>query len=497
MEEQALAQLESEVQTLRAQREEISIKLAIKETELKTAYEQLAQAPSPKRPRLQMAQPWSCKERKPWRMLPEVVKEIEEQRAAGKLLPFGAKGRVPRVYVDGCFDMMHSGHMNAVRQAKLLADDVGGVLVVGVHTDAEIEKAKGPPVMRDQERITLCSAVKWVDELVFDTPYTASIAFLDSLDIDFCVHGDDTSIAADGTDAYGEAKRLGRIKIVKRTEGVSTTDLVGRLLLMTRSHHSPAIAPRPGGAGLPAMQLEPSAASNGSNGAVRPPHVAPPLGISVGGQLADEYRSANISSSGVSQFLATTWRLRQFSNGRTAPPGAKVVYCPGAFDLLHAGHVQALYEARRLGDFLLVGLHDDRTVNDRRGVNHPLASLHERALCVLALGCVDEVILGAPWAVSADLLNSMGIAVVAGGADECDLDGADANGAPPGAENDRYALARERGIYERVAAPNPLRIEDIVQRIVDNRARFEKRNAKREQKELEYVTKQKTYVQEL
>ena len=507
MEEQKLAQLEGEVQTLRAQREETSVKLALKEAELKAAYEQLAQAPSPKRPRLQMDLPSSHKERRPWRMLPEVVEEIDEQRAAGKLLPFGAKGRVPRVYVDGCFDMMHSGHMNAVRQAKLLADEVGGVLVVGVHTDAEIEKAKGPPVMRDQERITLCSAVKWVDELVFDTPYTASVAFLDSLDIDFCVHGDDTSIAADGTDAYGEAKRLGRIKIVKRTEGVSTTDLVGRLLLMTRSHHSPAVVPRPGAAGLPAMQLEPSAGGGGgggggggaSNGAAPPPHALPTLGISVGGPLADEYRSANISSSGVSQFLATTWRLRQFSNGRTAPPGARVVYVPGAFDLLHAGHVQALYEARRLGDFLLVGLHDDRAVNERRGANQPLASLHERALCVLALGCVDEVILGAPWAVSADLLNSMGIAVVAGGADECDLDAAAAadGRAPSGAENDRYAVARERGIYERVAAPNPLRIEDIVQRIVDNRARFEKRNAKREKKELDYVTTQKTYVREL
>ena len=75
--------------------------------------------------------------------------------------------------------------------------------------------------------------------------------------------------------------------------------------------------------------------------------------------------------------------------------------------------------------------------------------------------------------------------------------GAAADGAPSGAENDRYAVARERGIYERVAAPNPLRIEDIVQRIVDNRARFEKRNAKREKKELDYVTKQKTYVREL
>lgn len=41
----------------------------------------------------------------------------------------------------------------------------------------------------------------------------------------------------DGRDAYEEAKRLGRFKTIKRTEGISTTDLVGRMLLMTREHH--------------------------------------------------------------------------------------------------------------------------------------------------------------------------------------------------------------------------------------------------------------------
>ena len=85
--------------------------------------------------------------------------------------------------------MMHSGHFNAVRQAKLLAEQVGGVLVVGVHTDAEILANKGPPVMNDEERLAIVTAVKWVDELIFDTPYSATLPFLDSIDADFCVHG--------------------------------------------------------------------------------------------------------------------------------------------------------------------------------------------------------------------------------------------------------------------------------------------------------------------
>jgi len=66
-----------------------------------------------------------------------------------------------------------------------------------------------------------------VDEVVFDTPYDPSLELLDRLKCDFCVHGDDLSTTADGRDAYEEVKSAGRMKIVKRTEGISTTDLVG------------------------------------------------------------------------------------------------------------------------------------------------------------------------------------------------------------------------------------------------------------------------------
>jgi len=45
------------------------------------------------------------------------------------------------------------------------------VLVVGVHSDEEIIKHKGIPVMKYEERIAMVSACKWVDEIVFDAPY--------------------------------------------------------------------------------------------------------------------------------------------------------------------------------------------------------------------------------------------------------------------------------------------------------------------------------------
>jgi cytidyltransferase-like protein len=63
--------------------------------------------------------------------------KLDQQLTEGSSSP---NERKPvRVYIDGCFDIMHSGHYNALRQAKQLGD----ILVAGVHSDAEILKNKG------------------------------------------------------------------------------------------------------------------------------------------------------------------------------------------------------------------------------------------------------------------------------------------------------------------------------------------------------------------
>ena len=145
------------------------------------------------------------------------------------------RARPIRVYMDGCFDMMHYGHANALRQAK----QCGDVLVVGCIPDKEIIPVKGPPVNNEEERFTMVSAVKWVDEVLTDVPYDLTEDFLMTLftkhQIDYVVHGDDPCLLPDGTDAYSVAKRLGRFKMIKRTEGVSSTDIVGRMLLCSRT----------------------------------------------------------------------------------------------------------------------------------------------------------------------------------------------------------------------------------------------------------------------
>jgi ethanolamine-phosphate cytidylyltransferase len=62
-----------------------------------------------------------------------------------------SKTKQIRIWVDGCFDTMHFGHANALRQAKAMGD----FLVVGVHSDKEIEKNKGSTVVPEADRLLL------------------------------------------------------------------------------------------------------------------------------------------------------------------------------------------------------------------------------------------------------------------------------------------------------------------------------------------------------
>lgn len=138
-----------------------------------------------------------------------------------------------RVWCDGCYDMVHYGHSNQLRQARAMGD----YLIVGVHTDEEISKHKGPPVFTQEERYKMVQAIKWVDEVVPAAPYVTTLETLDKYSCDFCVHGNDITLTVDGRDTYEEVKQAGRYRECRRTQGVSTTDLVGRMLLVTKAHH--------------------------------------------------------------------------------------------------------------------------------------------------------------------------------------------------------------------------------------------------------------------
>ena len=73
--------------------------------------------------------------------------------------------------------------------------------------------------------------------------------------------------------------------------------------------------------------------------------------------------------------------------------GHRLVFTNGCFDLLHAGHVRYLQQARELGDALAVGLNSDRSVRELKGEERPINPQDDRAEVLAALGCVDYVVI--------------------------------------------------------------------------------------------------------
>ncbi|KMZ70852.1 Ethanolamine-phosphate cytidylyltransferase [Zostera marina] len=370
---------------------------------------------------------------------------------------FLMKNKKPvRVYMDGCFDMMHYGHCNALRQARALGDQ----LVVGVMSDAEIIANKGPPVTPLNERLLMVGAVKWVDEVIPDAPYAITEEFMhklfDEYNIDYIIHGDDPCLLPDGTDAYALAKKAGRYKQIKRTEGVSSTDIVGRMLLCVR---------------------ERSTAENPKQSSLQ-------RQFSHGSQKVEDGVSG--SETRVSHFLPTSRRIVQFSNGKGPGHDARIVYIDGAFDLFHAGHVEILRLARELGDFLLVGIHSDQTISSTRGAHRPIMNLHERSLSVLACRYVDEVIIGAPWEVSKDMITTFNISLVVHGtvAENREVEKWDSN---------PYVVPNEMEIHRQLESPLDITTSTIIKRIVSNHEAFQKRNEKKEASERRYYNN-KTHV---
>ncbi len=72
---------------------------------------------------------------------------------------------------------------------------------------------------------------------------------------------------------------------------------------------------------------------------------------------------------------------------------SKIVFTNGCFDLLHAGHISYLEQARACGDCLVIGLNSDRSVRTLKGPSRPVNNERDRAGVLAALGCVDFVVI--------------------------------------------------------------------------------------------------------
>ncbi|MCE5229939.1 D-glycero-beta-D-manno-heptose 1-phosphate adenylyltransferase [bacterium] len=69
----------------------------------------------------------------------------------------------------------------------------------------------------------------------------------------------------------------------------------------------------------------------------------------------------------------------------------KIVFTNGCFDLLHVGHLRYLWEARTLGDALVVAINDDNSIRRLKGEGRPVLKLQERLEVLAGLACVDYV----------------------------------------------------------------------------------------------------------
>ena len=125
-------------------------------------------------------------------------------------------------FTNGCFDLLHAGHVSYLAQASALADH----LVVGLNTDASVRRLKGPsrPVQTELDRALILAALRSVDLVVLfaeDTP----AELIELLEPDVLVKGGDYTVETIAGAAQTLA-RGGSVRTIPLLEGRSTTGIL-------------------------------------------------------------------------------------------------------------------------------------------------------------------------------------------------------------------------------------------------------------------------------
>nr|CAG8590333.1 4627_t:CDS:2 [Entrophospora candida] len=154
---------------------------------------------------------------------PNKKDDEEILNALRKIHPFKInspqKGKPIRIYSDGIFDLFHLGHAEALKKAKNYFSDV--YLLVGVCNDHDTHQKKGKTVMNEEERAQSLIHCRWVDEVIVNAPWVVTQEFIDQYD---------PYPSGDCDDIYGFIKSQGKFLPVTRTEGISTSDLITRII---------------------------------------------------------------------------------------------------------------------------------------------------------------------------------------------------------------------------------------------------------------------------
>jgi D-beta-D-heptose 7-phosphate kinase/D-beta-D-heptose 1-phosphate adenosyltransferase len=155
-------------------------------------------------------------ESKKWLSIESMVEAAEAHRAAGECI----------VFTNGCFDLLHAGHVRYLTAARAEGD----LLVVGLNSDASVKRIKAPgrPVVPENQRAEVLSALACVDYVIlFDEPDPGNL--IRQIAPDVLVKGADWSedriIGADAVKARG-----GKVVRVPLVPEVSTSALIRRII---------------------------------------------------------------------------------------------------------------------------------------------------------------------------------------------------------------------------------------------------------------------------
>ncbi|MCB9845386.1 MAG: D-glycero-beta-D-manno-heptose 1-phosphate adenylyltransferase [Phycisphaeraceae bacterium] len=145
----------------------------------------------------------------------ELAEEIGARRARGERI----------VFTNGCFDVVHTGHIHLIRSAARLGD----FLVVGLNDDESVRRLKGPsrPINTEDDRAGVIAALEGVGAVVLfheETPRELISMLRPHVLVKGGDYGRDTIVGADEVESWG-----GRVEIVPLVEGRSTTGTIGRM----------------------------------------------------------------------------------------------------------------------------------------------------------------------------------------------------------------------------------------------------------------------------
>ncbi|KAM0677899.1 choline phosphate cytidylyltransferase [Binucleata daphniae] len=302
-----------------------------------------------------------------------------------------------KVFIDGCFDLFHYGHANALRQAK----DLGSHLTAGVCSTITTKKYKNTPIMTDLERYEVLNACKFVDVVVNDAPYFLDMELVKSLGCELVVHGDDEIIDTTGNDCYGTAKKLNQFKQFNRTLGISTSEIVGRMIYREEkkkklSHEIETYHKK-----LMKEFANDKYSTNNIDKTINNKI------ISEHNKNNECYTKLNNTTNLINQHVNNTNSVlkneRLVYETKEDNLASKVIYIDGTFDLYHAGHTTIIKEAKQRGDKLIVGLHGDDEIYKQKG-EEPIMRYNERKLCLLSNKHIDKIIDYAPYKPNKDFL---------------------------------------------------------------------------------------------